>query len=80
MILIKCSVEVAALSAPEVQHNTRRSVLQAIASNKSFPLPSISSSLQFETAQRQARPNFKFSSDSSTKTLFGRRADGVYVR
>ncbi|KAI8578901.1 hypothetical protein K450DRAFT_245038 [Umbelopsis ramanniana AG] len=71
--------DVAALSAPEAQHNTRRSALQAIASNKSFPLPSISSSLQFDTAQRQARPNFKFSSDNSTKTLFGRRADGVYV-
>ncbi|KAI9286197.1 hypothetical protein BC943DRAFT_359374 [Umbelopsis sp. AD052] len=71
--------DVAALSAPEAQHNTRRSALQAIASNKSFPLPSISSSLQFDTAQKPARPNFKFSSDNSTKTLFGRRADGVYV-
>jgi hypothetical protein len=73
-------IDIIAATSPEAHHNTRRSALQAIVANKSFPLPSLSLPLQYDANQRNARASSKFSSDQSSKWLFGRRADGVYVR
>ncbi|KAG2179919.1 hypothetical protein INT43_003706, partial [Umbelopsis isabellina] len=70
--------DTAAVSAPDTHHNTRRSALQTIVSNMSFPLPSISNSLG-QDAIRHARMNSRRSSNGTTKWLYGRRADGVYV-